>query len=125
MFILGLTWVSFFFFSLNRFAALGLHCWAQAFSSYEQGLLQIQCLGLLQWLLLLQSMGSGQAGFSSCGTWIPELRLSGCGTWAWLPLGMWDLPRPGIKPAYPSLQGKFLTPGPPGKPQVECLKKLN
>ena len=32
------------------------------------------------WLLLLQSTGSRHAGFSSCGLWSPELRLSCCGS---------------------------------------------
>ena len=61
-----------FFFFLNKFiyfiylflAALGLRCCARAFSSCgEQGLLLPQCTGFsLQWLLLLQSMGSRRAG---------------------------------------------------------------
>ena len=29
---------------------------------------------------------------------------------------MWDLPRRGIKPVSPALEGEFLTTGPPGKP---------
>ena len=33
----------------------------------------------LQWLLLLRSMGSRRAGFSSCGTRALERRLSSCG----------------------------------------------
>ena len=33
----------------------------------------------LQWLLLFQSTGSRHVGFSSCGTWALELRLSNCG----------------------------------------------
>ena len=32
-----------------------------------------------------------------------------------LPCGMWNLPRPGIKPMSPLLEGEFLTSGPPGK----------
>ena len=41
----------------------------------------LQCTGFsLQWLLLLQSTGSRHAGFSSCGTWALEHRLSSCGT---------------------------------------------
>ena len=36
--------------------------------------------------------------------------------WAWLPLGMWDPPRPGIKPMSPALAGGFLTIEPSGKP---------
>ena len=31
------------------------------------------------WLLVLQSMGSKRAGFSSCGSWALECRLSSCG----------------------------------------------
>ena len=32
-----------------------------------------------------------------------------------LPCGMWNLPRPGIKPMSPLLEREFLTSGPPGK----------
>ena len=35
----------------------------------------------LRWLFLLQSMGSRHAGFSSCGLWALERRLSS-GAWA-------------------------------------------
>ena len=28
---------------------------------------------------------------------------------------MWDLPRPGIEPVFPALEGRFLSTGPPGK----------
>ena len=41
--------------------------------------------------------------------------------------GMWDLPGPGIEPAPPTLAGRFLTTGPPGKFQdseFESLKPL-
>ena len=38
-----------------------------------------------------------------------EHRLSICGTWAELLQGMWDLPRPGIKPVFPALAGRFLS----------------
>ena len=31
----------------------------------------------LPWLLLLQSTGFRHAGFSTCGTWAPQLRLPG------------------------------------------------
>ena len=34
----------------------------------------------------------------------------------WDPQGMWDLSsQPGIKPMSPTLEGRFLTPGPPGE----------
>ena len=32
-----------------------------------------------------------------------------------MPRGMWDLPRPGIKPVSPELAGGFFTTEPPGK----------
>ena len=42
------------------------------------GYSSLQCTGFsLWWLLLLQSMGSRCAGFSSCGTWAQQLWLSG------------------------------------------------
>ena len=42
-------------------------------------------------------------------------RLSSCGARPQLLYSMWDLPRPGIKPVSPALQGGVLTTGPPGK----------
>ena len=49
-----------------------------------------------------QSTSSGEQGLSSCG--------------------MWDLPRPGIKPMSPALGGRFFTTGPPGT-SWWCLKR--
>ena len=45
-------------------------------------------------------------------------RLSSCGTRSQLLRGMWDLPRPGLKPVSPALAGGFLTTAPPGKPPI-------
>ena len=65
----------------------------------------------------------GHVGFSSCSTWAQALivyRLQSAGSVAvvhglsW-PMAMWDLPRPRIELVSPSLQGGFLTTGPPGK----------
>ena len=42
-------------------------------------------------------------------------RLSSCGSWAQLPHGMWDLPRPGLEPVSPALAGRLSTTVPPGK----------
>ena len=42
-------------------------------------------------------------------------RLSSCGSRAQLLCGMWDLPRPGLKPVSPALAGRFSTTAPPGK----------
>ena len=76
--------------------------------------------------------------FSSCGKWGPLFiavrgpltiaaclvaehrlqtrRLSNCGSRAQLLRGMWDLPRPGLKPVFPALAGRFPTTAPSGKP---------
>ena len=76
------------------------------------------CAGFsLWWLLLLQSVCSRCTGFSSCGLWALERRLSSCGTRAYLLHGMWDLPGPEIEPVSPALAGRFLSPVPPEKPQ--------
>ena len=60
-------------------------------------------------------MGSRRVGFSSCGSWALEHRLSSCGAWALLLRGKWDLPGPGLEPVSPALAGVFLTTAPPGK----------
>ena len=52
---------------------------------------------------------------SSCGLRALEHRLSSC-IRAQLLCGMWDLPRPGLKPVSPALAGGFLTTAAPGKP---------
>ena len=81
--------------------------------------------------------------FSSCGKWGPLFiavrgpltivaslvaehrlqarRLSSCGSRAQLLRGMWDLPRPGLKPVSPVLAGGFSTTAPPGKPRAPFL----
>ena len=46
-------------------------------------------------------------------------KLSNCGSRAQLLRGMWDLPRPGLKPVSPALAGRFSTTVSPGKP---CIK---
>ena len=56
------------------------------------------------------------SGFSCCSSWALEFGLNSCGAWAWMLLGMWDLPRPGIKSMSPALAGGFFTTEPPGKP---------
>ena len=56
----------------------------------------------------------GPMGLSGRGTWTQQLRLPGSRAQA-QQLGMWDFPRPGIKPMSPALIGVFFTE-PPGKP---------
>ena len=48
--------------------------------------------------------------------------FSGCGSRAWLFLGMWNLLGLGIKPMSPALAGGFLTTRPPGKPYFKLFK---
>ena len=72
--------------------------------------------------------------FSSCSAfslrWLlleaQALGWMGCGShraWAYLPHGIWDLPGPGIKLVSPSLEGRFLTSGMPGKPGISAVLK--
>ena len=58
----------------------------------------------------------GCLGFSSCGSWALEHRLSSQGARAEVPRGMRDLPRPGIELVSPALAGRFFTIELPGKP---------
>ena len=62
-------------------ALLGLRCCKRVFSSCrEWGLLLCYLMFSLQWLLLLQSVGSRWMGFSSCSSRALEHRLS---SWWW------------------------------------------
>ena len=94
-------------------AALGLCCCARAFSSCRESGLFSSC----------GAQASCCSGFSYCracalglqklqhmGSVVVTHRLN-------CPVAMWDPPGPGIKPASPVLQGRFLTTGPPGKSQ--------
>ena len=58
----------------------------------------------------------GKASFSSCGSWALEGRLNSCGSLAWLPRHVWDLPRAGIEPVSPALADRFFTTESQGKP---------
>ena len=40
-------------------------------------------------------------------------------------LFIWDLPRSGIEPVSPEIQGGFFTTGSPGKLGLSCFKPLN
>ena len=92
-------------------AVLGLHCgmWASP-SCGRWGHPLVWCTAFsLQWARLLWSNHSRAPGLSSCGSW------------AWLPRGMWNLPRPGINPTSPALAGGFLTREPQGSPKDALL----
>ena len=56
------------------------------------------------WHLVVQVVA---CALSSCGSRALECRLSSCGARASLRRGMWDLPRPGLKPMFPALAGGF------------------
>ena len=87
-------------------AVLGLHCCARAFSSCGKwGPLSVTVCGPLTITASLVAEHRLQTRW-----------LSNCGSRAQLLRGMWDLPRPGLKPVSPALAGRFLTTAPPGKP---------
>ena len=82
----------------------------------------VAALSLSLWqLVLLWSRGSGACGLSGCGAQALEHRLSTTGAWAYLLLGMWDLPRSGIEPVSPASAGRFFTTETPGKPSKTLL----
>ena len=91
--------------------------------------LWVRCRGFsLQWSLFRRrgSRACGSAA-SACGpgSYGPQAlrnRPISCCTQTQLLPGMWDRPRPGIKPMSPALAGGFFTAEPPGKSQ--CLISL-
>ena len=102
-----------FFLITYLLAALGLRCCLRTFSSCaEQGLLLVVVRGLLIWVASLAAEHGLQGRQASV---VAASELSSCGTWALLPRGTWNLPRPGIEPVSPALAGGCLTTGPPGK----------
>ena len=60
---------------------------------------------------------------SRCGARAKALGFSSGGTWASLPLGMWDLPGTGMEPVSPALARRFLTTRPPGKSWITGFLK--
>ena len=69
--------------------------------------------------------GDSVAAARGPGSYGPQAlrnRLISCGAQTQWLHGMWDLPRPGIKPMSPALAGGFFTTEPPGKSQ--CLISL-
>ena len=56
-----------------------------------------------------------------------EHRLNSRGPQAYSLHSMWNLPRPGIEPASPTLAGGFFTTETPGKPgfRIRFLKDMN
>ena len=92
-------------------AVLGLRFCARAFSSCgKRGPLFITVRGPLTVVASLVAEHRLQTR-----------RLSSCGSRAQLLHGMWDLPRPGLKPVSPALAGGFSTTAPPGKPETNLF----
>ena len=110
-FFLRVVFFKIFIYFYLFFSVRGLHRFGCAFSSCgEWGLLIVPVHRLLSVVAsLLWSTGSRHVGLSSCYSPALELGLSGCGAWAYLLCGMWDLPDPGIKPGSPALQADFFT----------------
>ena len=78
----------FYFFDLFLFlAALGLHCYAWAFSSFSKQRLLSSCSAQASHcndFSCCRAQALGLMGFSSCSSQALEHRLSSLGTWAWL-----------------------------------------
>ena len=85
-------------------AALGLCCCARAFSSCSEWgpLFIVVCRPLT----IAASLVAEHR--------LQIRRLSSCGSRAQLLRGMWDLPRPGLEPVSPALEGRFSTTATPG-----------
>ena len=102
---------------------LRLRCFAHDLVASSRGYSPVAVHGLLMWrLLFLRStcsepvgFGSSMRGLSICCSQALEHRLGSCGPWAYLPLGTWDLPAPGIKPTF-AVAGGFFTTEAPGNP---------
>ena len=77
------------------------------------GYSSLQCTGFsMRWLLLLRSMGSRRVGFSSCGSWPLERRLSSVTRGLSCSAAWGIFPGPGLQPVSPALAGGFLTTAP-------------
>ena len=62
-------------------------------------------------------------GFSGVQASVVVARgLGNCDALAQLLHGMWNLPRPGLKPVSPALAGRFFTTEPPRKPDYLLLR---
>ena len=98
--------IHFFLKLLFIFGCTGSSIACRGFSSWgERELLFVVVCGVL----LLRRTGSGHEGFSSCDTGALLLQ------------GMWNLPRPGIKPMSPALAGGFLPTAPLGTSHLMFL----
>ena len=65
-------------------------------------------------------------GLSSCGVWAPQhvgSVVAACGLSCPAACGIL-VPRPGMEPVSPALEGRFLTTGPPGKSRAQFLMRF-
>ena len=96
---------------------LGLCCCTQAFSS--RGKWGLLCIAVSELLMVVASLTAEH------GLWVHRSGLTGFGIVARGPSypthSTWNLPRPGIKPASPTLAGGFLLTVPLGKSLPFCL----
>ena len=105
-FVFLFMFLNFYLFIYLFLAVLGLHFCGRAFSSCGKwGPLFIAVRGPLTITASLVA----EHRLQTC-------RLSSCGSWTHLLHGMWDLPRPGLKPVFPALAGRLSPTAPPGKP---------
>ena len=65
--------------------------------------------------ILFGSQALGRTDFHSFSSWALEHRLGVSGSLTQLPPGTWDLPRSRMESMSPALQGRFLSPEPPGE----------
>ena len=80
------------------------------------------CTSFLQLWQVGGSLQLQRVGFSCCGIWAPKhTSFSSCGPRAYLPRGMWNPSRTGMKLMCLALAGGFLTTGPPGKSYSKLL----
>ena len=83
----------------------------------EQGLLSLVLVCGLLIVVTSLAVEHGLQGrwLISYGSQDLQHKINSCGAWVQLLCGMWDLPRPRIKPMSPALAGGFFIPEPPGK----------
>ena len=73
--------------------------------------------------LLAEASLMVEHGFSGVQASVVVARgLGNCDALAQLLHGMWNLPRPGLKPVSPALAGRFFTTEPPRKPDYLLLR---
>ena len=102
-----------FLFSIYLFilAALGLSCFARAFSRWREQELLCSCA----WTYRGGVSGCGAQARGARASAVAVRGLRGCGARAQGLLSMWDLPRADIEPVSPALANGFLSTVPPAK----------